>query len=155
MPIKLAGAPQDKAETVYFKSQVEPLIDGKDVFYLGPVSQQEKRSLLRRASALLFPIQWEEHFGMVMVEAMACGTPVVAMKRGAVPEVIDAGITGFHGESIEEMEELVPRALLLDRKAVRDQAFSRFNHSRMTRGYLDLYRCLIAKRPNVCRNSED
>jgi glycosyltransferase involved in cell wall biosynthesis len=144
LPIVLAGRPQDSKEKKYFAEQVEPLIDGKSVKYLGPIGHREKVDLLKGAGALLFPIQWEEHFGLVMIEAMACGTPVVGMKRGSVSEVVDPGVTGLYGDSEEELASLVGQALSLDRRAVYEQARSRFSLRRMAVEYVELYRHLIA-----------
>ena len=91
----------------------------------------------------MFPIQWEEPFGLVMIEAMACGTPVIAHRRGSVSEVVDDGITGFHAGVIDAMPDLVPRALELDRRAVREHAMQRFGFRRMVDDYLTLYRAMI------------
>jgi glycosyltransferase involved in cell wall biosynthesis len=142
-PIVLAGKPQDAKERKYFAEEVEPLIDGKDVTWLGGIRPEQKVDFLGGASAVLFPIRWEEHFGLVMIEAMACGTPVVALRRGSVPEVIDTGRTGFYADTEEELISLLPRALSLSRDGVRRHAFSRFSHERMTSDYLALYRKLI------------
>lgn len=143
-PIVLAGKPQDAKERRYFAEEVEPLIDGKTVTWLGAISPERKVEFLREASAVLFPIRWEEHFGLVMIEALACGTPVVALRRGSVPEVIDPGRTGFYADTEEELISLVPRALSLSRDDVRAHALSRFSHRTMTNEYLKLYRNLIA-----------
>ena len=145
LPIVLAGQPQDAKETRYFAEEVKPLIDGKHVTYLGPLSHREKVDFLKRASALLFPIQWEEHFGLVMIEAMACGTPVLGFKRGSVGEVVDVGKTGFYGDSEDQLASLIPPALSLERKAVHQHAFSRFSHRRMALDYVALYRCLVSR----------
>jgi glycosyltransferase involved in cell wall biosynthesis len=145
MPLILAGQPQDRGERAYFEQKVRPLIDGNKVKYIGPVNQAQKREFLKDAAALLFPIQWEEPFGIVMVEAMASGTPVIACKRGSVAEVVDWGITGFYGGSVEELTALVPRALELDRRRVREQADRRFSHLRMVDGYVRLYQSLVGE----------
>jgi len=150
MPIHLAGTPQSKSEKQYFDETIKPQIDGKNVVYLGSISQEEKVDFLSRAAVVLFPIQWEEHFGLVMIEAMACGTPVVAIKRGSVPEVIDAGITGYYCDHPDELPELVRKALLLDREKVRRQAELRFSISRMTDDYLDLYARIMAATASTC-----
>lgn len=139
MPILLGGQPQNGAEQVYFREQLEPLIDGEQVRWLGPVDQQQKSDLLRNAAALLFPIQWDEPFGLVMIEAMAAGTPVIAHRRGSVAEVIDQGVTGFHAPTIDGMAELVAQALQLDRRTVRTHAENRFGYRQMVDDYLALY----------------
>lgn len=143
MPIVLAGRPQNGEEERYFAKEVKPLIDGKNVRWIGPVNHPQKSELLRKAAAFLFPIQWDEPFGLVMIEAMACGCPVVAHRRGSVAEVVDNGITGFHTGVIDAMAELVPRAINLDRNKVREHAQQRFGYQKMVDGYLELYRKLI------------
>lgn len=145
LPIVLAGQPQNSEERNYFDAQVKPLLDGKNVTHLGPISHREKVDFLKRAGALLFPIQWDEHFGLVMIEAMACGTPVVGWNRGSVSEVVDPGVTGFYGTSEAEMTSLVAKALALDRGTVHEHALSRFSHRRMTLDYVDLYRYLTSR----------
>ncbi|RPJ62140.1 MAG: glycosyltransferase family 4 protein [Acidobacteria bacterium] len=146
MPIVLAGQPQDRSEQAYFDKEIRPLIDGDRVRYIGPVGRAHKTAFLRDAAALLFPIQWEEPFGLVMIEAMAVGTPVLASRRGSVPEVVDPGITGFIGDSLEEMAALVPEALKLDRCRVREHARERFSHTRMVDEYVRLYRSVVGPR---------
>lgn len=142
MPIRLAGSPQDASEQRYFEAEVEPLLDGKEIVWLGDVDHRAKIELLGKAAALVFPIEWDEPFGLVMIEAMACGTPVLAHRRGSVPEVVDHGKTGFYAETSGLLRTLVGRAQALDRAAVRDHAHHRFNHLRMVDEYLDLYRAL-------------
>jgi glycosyltransferase involved in cell wall biosynthesis len=149
MPIRLAGAPQTGSEQRYFDEFVRPQIDNEQVVYLGSISQSEKIDFLRHAAAVLFPIQWEEHFGLVMIEAMACGTPVVAFRRGSVPEVIDSGITGYYCEHVGEMPRFIKQAMMLDRSKIRQQVESRFSVSRMTNDYVNLYRKLV----NVGKNA--
>jgi glycosyltransferase involved in cell wall biosynthesis len=138
-PIVLAGGPQNGREKDYFANAVQPLLADPAVTYLGPVSHQEKVRLLRHAAALVFPIQWDEHFGLVMIEAMACGTPVVACKRGSVPEVVDEGVTGFSGVAEAELVDALPRAATLDRHAIRRRAQERFNIERMADDYVRVY----------------
>jgi glycosyltransferase involved in cell wall biosynthesis len=143
LPVVLAGAPLDKKEERYFDAMVRPHIDGTSVKYVGPVGHRQKNELLRNAAALLFPIQEPEAFGIVMIEAMACGTPVVACSLGAVTEVVDSGVTGFYASSADELAQLVAPALALDRKAVRERARQRFNHLRMVDRYLNVYEQLL------------
>jgi glycosyltransferase involved in cell wall biosynthesis len=145
LPIVLAGQPQNADEQRWFANEVKPLIDGSAVRWIGPANHRQKNELLRHASALLFPIEWDEPFGLVMIEAMACGCPVVAHRRGSVPEVIDEGVTGFHSEAMEDVAGLVPRALALDRAAVRDRARDRFSHRTMVDSYLKLYRTVASR----------
>ncbi len=139
IPIVLVGQPQNRSERAYFDEAVRPQIDGTSVIHLGTLSAAEKTRFLQKAMALLFPIRWDEHFGLVMIEAMACGTPVIANRRGSVPEVIDNGITGFHSSREEDLVELVGAAADLERQSVYAHAKNRFSHHRMTDDYLRLY----------------
>jgi len=122
-----------------------PLFAGPNVSYVGEVGGVRKDRLLGGALALLFPIDWPEPFGLVMIEAMACGTPVIAFRRGSVPEVVDHGVTGFIVDSIEEAVAAVPRAAALDRKQIRATFERRFSVERMTDDYLAIYRDLCAR----------
>jgi glycosyltransferase involved in cell wall biosynthesis len=142
MPLVLAGQPQNADERAYFQTKVEPLIDGTQIRWIGQANHEQKVRLLRDAAALVFPIQWEEPFGLVMIEAMACGAPVLATRRGSVPEVVDEGITGFIGGSPEELAPLVKDACALDRRKTREHAHRRFSHETMVEEYLALYRDL-------------
>jgi glycosyltransferase involved in cell wall biosynthesis len=136
IPLKVA-AKIDKADTVYFHDVIEPLLcDG--VEFIGEINEYQKREFLGRARALLFPIDWPEPFGLVMIEAMACGTPVLAFNCGSVPEVIDS-ITGIAVDSMDAAHAALPDVLKLDRRAVRAQFEKRFTSRRMAQDYLDLY----------------
>lgn len=146
MPIVLAGEPMFESEVTYFEEEIRPLIDGNKVTWIGAVDDPQKRTFLQNAAALLFPIQWDEPFGNVMVEAMACGTPVVATSRGSVPEVVDRGVTGFYADSVEELTELVSRAVALDRRLVREAAGRRFDHRLMVDQYESAYQAAISRR---------
>ena len=130
----------------YYRQHVTPLVDGRRVEYVGYVTGPARSRLLGKARALLYPLRDPEPFGLVQVEAMMCGTPVVAMRRGAVPEVIDEGVTGYAAESPEEFVRLVPRSFDLDRGRVRARAEERFSARRMARGYADLYQRLAEAR---------
>jgi glycosyltransferase involved in cell wall biosynthesis len=142
-PIVLAGQPQNANEERYFAEHIAPLIDDEQVRWIGAVNHAQKNELLRNAAALIFPIQWEEPFGLVMIEAMACGTPVVAHRRGSVEEVVENGVTGYHAAVIDSLADLVPRALELDRRAVRARAQERFGFRQMVDDYVELYRALL------------
>lgn len=143
LPIVLAGQPQNATEEHYFNTEVKPHVDGKNVRWIGPVNHLQKNELLKKAMALVFPIQWDEPFGLVMIEAMACGTPVVAHRRGSVEEVVDNDITGYHVGVIDGMAEMVPHALKLNRGEVRRHAEARFGYQRMVDNYVALYRKIL------------
>ena len=144
MPIILAGKPQNAAEEKYFHDEVQPHIDGTRVRWIGPADHAQKVALLRDAAALVFPIQWDEPFGLVMIEAMACGTPVLAVRLGSVAEVVDDGISGFTAATPGELAPLVAKACTLDRRKVRAHAASRFSHTKMVDDYLAHYRSLLS-----------
>jgi glycosyltransferase involved in cell wall biosynthesis len=138
LPLKLAGKKQDQKEIRYFEELVEPhLVDG--IEYLGEVTHGQKVELLQNARATLFPIEWEEPFGLVMIEAMACGTPVIATRRGAVPEVIEDGRSGIIVEDYREMAAALERADALDPLEVRRYVEDRYGRSRMVEDYLEAY----------------
>ena len=148
MPLLMGGMPQNGKEQHYFDTQVVPLIDGKQIQHLGPVGHEAKNALLRGAAALLFPIQWAEPFGLVMIEAMACGTPVLATRLGSVAEVVDEGVTGYSVEPADSVDALLPlldKALKLDRERIRTHALSRFDVSRMVDDYEGLFRRVCAE----------
>lgn len=144
MPLKIA-AKVDKADQKYFEREIKPLLDeGSNVEFVGEVDERGKTKFLSEARALLFPIEWPEPFGLVMIEAMACGTPVLAFRHGSVPEVIDHGVTGMIVSSMEEAIEAAPRLLALDRRKVRRRFEERFTAERMARDYVELYTRQIA-----------
>jgi glycosyltransferase involved in cell wall biosynthesis len=134
----LAGPPND-----YFREHVEPLVDGRSVEYAGFVRGPQRNRLLGGAKALLYPVREPEPFGLVQVEAMMCGTPVVAMALGAAPEVIDEGVTGYTAASAAEFAAQVPRAFALDRRRVRARAEDRFSARRMAEQYAGLYEWVV------------
>ena len=140
--LKIA-AKVDQADKAYFHDLIEPLLDDPLVEYIGEIGDEEKTAFLGNARALLFPIDWPEPFGLVMIEAMACGTPVIAWRRGSVPEVIDNGVTGFIVDTIDEAVAAVGRVNQLDRHAVRATFDQRFTAEVMARNYLRLYRRLL------------
>jgi glycosyltransferase involved in cell wall biosynthesis len=129
----------------YFRQDVAPHVDGRHVEYVGYVTGRERNELLRRARALLYPVREPEPFGLVQVEAMMCGTPVVALRRGAVPEIIDEGVTGYTAASPEEFVRQVPRGFVLDRRRVRARAEERFSARRMAREYSAFYQRLTGR----------
>ncbi len=145
MPLRIA-AKVPKGERGYFKEQLEPKIDGRDVQLTGEVNDKTKEQFLAEAAALLFPIDWPEPFGLVMIEAMACGTPVIAYRHGSVPEVIDEGVTGFVVDSEEEAVRAVRRLGEIDRRQVRACFERRFAARRMASEYVALYEDLVRRR---------
>lgn len=155
MPLKIA-AKVDVVDTDYFEQQVKPLLDLPGIEYVGELSEQKKGDFLRKASALLFPISWPEPFGLVMIEAMACGTPVLAFDCGSVREVIDDGITGCVVQSFEEAVAALPEVLTLDRRKVRRRFDQRFSARRMANDYLRIYQKLAFKpRSELLRPASD
>ncbi len=140
--LKIA-AKVDKADEIYFEKEIKHLLNHPLVEYIGEIDETQKTEFLGNAKALLFPIDWPEPFGLVMIEAMACGTPVIAFKNGSVPEVIDEGITGFLVESIPQAIEAVKKLNSLSRKQIRRVFEKRFSVNRMTSEYLALYKEII------------
>jgi glycosyltransferase involved in cell wall biosynthesis len=145
LPLKMAGK-IDAVDRDYFNEQLKPLIDGEQIQYLGEVSHEEKVELLAGATVTLFPITWREPFGLVMIESMATGTPVVGMALGSVPEVIANGKTGFVCGTLEKMIEAVPEAMKLDRKTCRDYVVSRFSVEAMVDEYERAYQMVLSGR---------
>jgi glycosyltransferase involved in cell wall biosynthesis len=143
-PLPYMDDPEVRKDWVYFEQVLQPLLSGPDVELVGEVSGKAKDAFLRNAAALLFPIQWPEPFGLVMVEALACGTPVVALRAGSVPEVIEDGVTGFIRDSEGELVEAVQRLGELDRARCRAEAERRFSASAMAQAYEHVYRGLLA-----------
>ncbi|MBN8872241.1 MAG: glycosyltransferase family 4 protein [Rhodospirillales bacterium] len=140
LKLKIA-AKVDNADREYYETVVRPLIEQHDnVEFIGEINDAQKPEFLSGAHALLFPIDWPEPFGLVMIEAMACGTPVIAFNRGSVPEVIDHGVTGFIVESEDAAVAAIDRLGELDRAAVRATFDRRFTSRRMAEDYLDVYR---------------
>ena len=141
IPLKMA-AKVDRADREYFEAVVRPLLREPQVEFLGEIRQEEKGRFLGDALALLFPIDWPEPFGLVMVEALACGTPVVAFRRGSVPEVLEDGVTGFVVDDPQGAVAAVERVARLDRRRCRQAFEERFTAERMAQDYLEVYRRL-------------
>jgi glycosyltransferase involved in cell wall biosynthesis len=146
IPLKIA-AKVDKVDEAYFRDQIAPLLSSPGVEFIGEINERDKSKFLGEAQALLFPIDWPEPFGLVMVEAMACGTPVLAFRRGSVPEIIDQGVTGAIVDTMDEAVSMLPRVLALDRRAVRRRFEERFSATRMATEYVALYRSLLKRSP--------
>lgn len=145
LPLKIA-AKVDNADEAYFRDTIAPLLDGPEVEFIGEINESEKTKFLGNAAALLFPIDWPEPFGLVMIEAMACGTPVLAFRGGSVAEIVEDGITGRIVESVDEAVQAMPSLLALDRMAIRARFEERFSATRMAAEYVKLYQRLLRKR---------
>jgi glycosyltransferase involved in cell wall biosynthesis len=145
MPLKIA-AKVDRADQEYFDEIIRPLMDHPLVEYIGEISDNEKSDFLSAATGLLLPLDWPEPFGLVMIESMACGTPVIAYNRGSVPEIIDDGLTGFIVEDEISAVAAVGRLSTLNRGAIRKQFETRFTARRMALDYLAAYRSLTEER---------
>jgi glycosyltransferase involved in cell wall biosynthesis len=141
LPLVIAGIVQDAG---YFDREIAPHLDGERVTYLGPVSRQQGAELLGGARALLHLIDFEEPFGLSVVEAMACGTPVIAQRRGSMPEIVEEGVNGFMVDSARAAVDAVSHSAGLDRSRVRQSVELRFGVDRMVSEYLSLYRRIVS-----------
>jgi glycosyltransferase involved in cell wall biosynthesis len=152
LPLKIA-AKVDKADQDYFKAEIEPLLSQAHVEFVGEINEAQKPEFLSGAKALLFPIDWSEPFGLVMIESMACGTPVIAFNRGSVPEVIDHGLTGYIVEDVQGAVAALQRLDELSRVQIRAQFERRFSAKTMAQNYVDGYMALAeaARRPVLRR----
>ena len=138
MKIKIA-AKVDRVDEVYYKTTVEPLLGQGDIEFVGEIAEHQKTEFLGNAAALVFPIAWREPFGLVMIEAMACGTPVIAFNNGSVPEVLEDGVTGFIVENEQQAVEAAAKIGSLDRDRIRAEFDRRFTAHHMAQNYLNLY----------------
>jgi glycosyltransferase involved in cell wall biosynthesis len=143
IPLKIA-AKVDRADDVYFHTHIEPLLEGAGVEFIGEINDRQKTQFLGEAQALLFPVDWPEPFGLSMIEAMACGTPVLAFRCGSVPEIVEDGVTGAIVDTMEEALAVLPRVIALDRKKVRERFEQRFTGVRMAKDYVAVYHSLLA-----------
>lgn len=143
--LKMAGK-VDVVDRDYFEREVQPLVDGKQIEYLGEADHAMKNALMGGAVATLFPITWREPFGLVMVESMAAGTPVIAMRLGSTSEVVAHGISGFLCNTVEECVAAIPKAAELDRQACRNHVKTYFSAQRMTDGYEAVYQKILGER---------
>jgi glycosyltransferase involved in cell wall biosynthesis len=151
MPLKIA-AKVDRADQAYWKEKIRPLVKAHtNVEFVGEIAEHEKESFLGQASALLFPVDWPEPFGLVMIEAMACGTPVIALNRGSVSEVIKDGVSGFVVDTVDQAIAAVERVGSVDRAKVRAEFERRFTAERMACEYLDIYQTLIGARARAAQ----
>jgi glycosyltransferase involved in cell wall biosynthesis len=146
VPLVLAGTIDRyvKSSVAYFHEQIEPQIDNKQIKYVGPVNMKRKVSLLSRARGFLNPIEWEEPFGMVMIEAMAVGCPVISFARGAAPEIVEHGKTGFLVQDLDEMVQAIPKIEEIDREATRQHVECQFSTQVMAEKYTQVYEKVIA-----------
>jgi glycosyltransferase involved in cell wall biosynthesis len=146
IPIKIA-AKIDKVDAAYFRATIAPLFNQSGVEYVGEIDERAKSAFLGEASALLFPVDWPEPFGLSMIEAMACGTPVLAFRCGSVSEIIDPGVTGHIVRTMDEAIRVLPQVLALDRRTVRQRFEQRFSATRMAKDYVEVYRSLLKQAP--------
>jgi glycosyltransferase involved in cell wall biosynthesis len=140
----LVAAKVSDKDREYYEREIRPLMGGAQVQFIGEVNEDQKRELVGNARALLFPIDWPEPFGLVMIEAMAYGTPVIAWRCGSVPEIVEHGVTGYIVEDMDAAVEATRRVHKLDRRRVRRTFEQRFSVARMTDDYLNVYRALLA-----------
>jgi glycosyltransferase involved in cell wall biosynthesis len=142
LPLKIA-AKIDKADECYFREVIAPLLDRPGVQFVGEINDRDKAKFLGEAFALLFPIDWPEPFGLVMIEAMACGTPVLGFRCGSVGEIIDDNVTGHVVDSVDQAIRTLPKTLRLDRRRVRERFEERFSAVRMASDYLGVYHSMV------------
>ena len=132
-------------DEAYFHAQIAPLLNQPGIEFLGEINERSKSEFLGEALALLFPVDWPEPFGLVMIEAMACGTPVLAFRCGSVEEIVEPGVTGAIVASVDEAVRALPRVLALGRRRVRRRFEQRFTATRMAKDYLAVYRSLLER----------
>jgi glycosyltransferase involved in cell wall biosynthesis len=144
LPLKIA-AKVDRVDQEYFKTEIEPLLNQPGIEFIGEIDDRRKSDFLGDARALLFPIDWPEPFGLAMIEAMACGTPVLAFRNGSVAEVIDEGLTGHIVDTMDEAIAMLGRVLAIDRGRVRQRFEERFSAIRMAQDYVAIYERLIGE----------
>jgi glycosyltransferase involved in cell wall biosynthesis len=141
IPLKIA-AKVDKADQEYFETEIQQLLSSPLIEFVGEINEREKTSFLGNAIALLFPINWSEPFGMVMIESMSCGTPVIAFKRGSVPEILDDGLTGIIVNNTDEAVEAIKKINTMQRSLVRNVFEEKYTATRMAKDYLKIYESL-------------
>jgi len=152
VPLKIAAKIEGSAGKEYYDTHVKPHVDGKFIEYVGEISENEKSDFLGKALALVFPIDWPEPFGLVVIEALTCGTPVLARPCGSVPELLQDGVTGFISSDIRVLASRVKDIGNIDRKDCREWAKNRFSLQRMTEDYIDVYRQIAAQRHSTNRH---
>jgi glycosyltransferase involved in cell wall biosynthesis len=142
IPLKIA-AKVDRIDEIYYRDRIAPMIAESGVQFIGEIHERQKAEFLGNAIGLLFPIDWPEPFGLTMIEAMACGTPVLAFGHGSVPEIVEDGITGIIVETLDEAIAAVPRLATFDRDRVRQRFEQRFSAARMAEDYVTIYRSVL------------
>jgi glycosyltransferase involved in cell wall biosynthesis len=142
LPLTIA-AKVDKADRAYYKTKIKPLLKDPRIEFIGEIGDSDKGAFLGDATALLFPVDWPEPFGLAVIEAMANGTPVIAFRRGSVPEIVEHAVTGFLVENVDEAVAAVPLAKALDRAAIRRRFEERFSVERMASEYVALYETVL------------
>jgi glycosyltransferase involved in cell wall biosynthesis len=142
LPLRIA-AKVDPADRTYFEAEIEPSLDHPLIEFVGEISDGEKDEFIGNAMAVVCPYDWPEPFGLVLIEAFACGTPVLAYRRGSIPEIVNHGVTGFICETVDEMVDAVGQVSLIDRKQCRATFDERFTADRMARDYVALYERLL------------
>jgi glycosyltransferase involved in cell wall biosynthesis len=142
VPLKIA-AKVDRSDEAFFREQIAPMLDGPGIEFVGEINEQQKTAFLGEALALLFPIDWPEPFGLSMIEAMACGTPVLAFRCGSVPEIVEDDITGVVVDTMEDAIAALPRVIGIDRQKVRRRFEQRFSAARMAKDYIAAYQVLL------------
>jgi glycosyltransferase involved in cell wall biosynthesis len=145
IPLKIA-AKVDKVDEAYFREKIVPLLNQPGIDFIGEIDERAKSEFLGNARAMLFPVDWPEPFGLSMIEAMACGTPVLAFRCGSVPEILDPGVTGVIVDTMDEAIRRLPEVLALDRRSVRQRFEQRFSAARMAKDYIHVYRSLLKRR---------
>ena len=151
MPLRVA-AKIDDADREYFETEIRHLLTNSNVEFVGEIGEHQKAEFLGSAAALLFPIDWPEPFGLVMIESMACGTPVIAFRGGSVNEIVDEGVTGFIVESVEEAVAAVEQIPSIDRVACRERFVQRFTSQRMCEHYLSTYKRVLCEKKRPIRS---
>lgn len=153
IPLKIAGEVQPMFRE-YYETQIKPHVDGKFIEYIGTANMEEKNQLLGNSLGMLFPIQWDEPFGLVTIEAMACGTPVLALPGGSVPEIVKDGVSGFVCETADDMVRCAGELGRFQPAAVREYVRQNFSLDRMVKQYVDLYEEILAGKPAASAGDE-